>query len=73
MWTYLEIQVFHPGQVVQVNPEALGDQGVLDILGLHGHLEDQEHRSLEDLDPLSPLECLATLDNIIKTQPFSKK
>lgn len=56
-----------------MNPEALGDQGVLDILGLHGHLEDQERRSLEDLDPLSPLECLATLDNIVKTQSFSKK
>ena len=73
MWPYLEIQVFHPGQVVQVNPEALEDQGALDILGLLGHLEDQERRSLEDLDPLSPLECPATLDNVVKTQPVSKK
>jgi len=56
-----------------VNPEALEDQGALDILGLLGHLEDQERRSLEDLDPLSPLECPATLDNVVKTQPVSKK
>lgn len=55
-----------------MNPEALGDQGVLDILGLLGHPEDQERRSLEDLDPPSPLECPANLDNVVKTKSFSK-
>lgn len=72
MGTHLEIQECHPGPVVQVNPEVLGDQGALDSLGFLGHLEDQEHRSLEDLDLLSHLERLATLDNIVKTQSFSK-
>lgn len=56
-----------------MNPEALVVQGVLDILELLGHLEDQEYRSPEDLDPLSPLECLAALDNVVKTKAFSKK
>lgn len=56
-----------------MSPEALVAQGVLDILELLGHLEDQGYRSLEDLDPLSPLEFLATLENVVKTQYFSKK
>lgn len=56
-----------------MSPEALGVQGVLDILELLGHLEDQGYRSLEDLDLLSLLECLATLGNGVKTKPFSKK
>lgn len=56
-----------------MNPEVLGGQGVLDSPGFLGHLEDQEHQSLEDLDLLSHLERLVTLDNIVKTQSFSKK
>ncbi|KAI1234791.1 hypothetical protein IHE44_0003169 [Lamprotornis superbus] len=69
----LEVQGVLVGQVAQVSPEALVVQGVLDILELLGHLEDREYRSLEDLDPPSPLECLAALDNVVKTQPFSKR
>ncbi|RLW02611.1 hypothetical protein DV515_00007071 [Chloebia gouldiae] len=51
----------------QVSPEALVVQGALGILELLGHLEDQEYRSLEDLDPLSPLECLAALEKATHT------